>query len=178
MSLSLWRYEKKSQDYRLCLDKIYEDTMIQQLTMEELKTTIGKEIITGDWIEITQDTINTFADCTSDHQWIHVDVAKAAKGPFGKTIAHGFLVLSLMAQSILDQGVAPSGSKMVINYGLNRLRFISPVFVGSKIRLTGILAGVEEKGGGRVLVTVQATMEILGSDKPAFIADFLAMHFC
>ncbi len=152
--------------------------MIQQLTMEQLKETIGKEIIKGDWIEITQDTINKFADCTYDHQWIHVDEAEAAKGPFGKTIAHGFLVLSLMANSILDQGVAPSGSRMLINYGLNRLRFITPVLVGSKIRLVGMLAGVEEKGGDRVLVTVKATMEIQGTDKPAFIADFLVMHFC
>ena len=152
--------------------------MIQLLTMEQLKETIGKEIIKGDWIEITQDTINKFADCTKDRQWIHVDVAKAAKGPFGRTIAHGFLVLSLMAQSTLDQGVAPAGSKMLINYGLNRLRFINPALVGSKIRMVGTLAGVEEKGGGRVLVTVKTTMEIQGSDKPAFIADFLIMHFC
>jgi len=152
--------------------------MIQQLAIEQLKDAIGKEIIKGDWIEITQDTINDFADCTNDHQWIHVDAAKAAKGPFGKTIAHGFLVLSLMAQSALEQGVAPAGSQMLVNYGLNRLRFINPVLVGSKIRMVGTLAGVEEKGGGRVLMTVASTMEIQGSDKPAFIADFLIMHFC
>ncbi|UCG78462.1 MAG: MaoC family dehydratase [Nitrospirota bacterium] len=152
--------------------------MIQQLSMEQLKETIGKEIIRGDWIEITQDTINIFADCTNDHQWIHVDAAKAEKGPFGKTIAHGFLVLSLMARSLLEQGVAPAGSKMLINYGLNRLRFTNPVPVGSKIRMVGKLAGVEEKNGGRVLVTIETTMEIQGSEKPAFIADFLIMHFC
>jgi len=152
--------------------------MIQLLTMEQLKETIGKEIIKGDWIEITQDTINAFADCTNDHQWIHVDAVKAANGPFGKTIAHGYLVLSLIAQSILDQGVAPAGSKMLINYGLNRLRFINPVLVGSKIRMVGILAGVEERDGGRVLLTITATMEIQGSDKPAFVADVLMMHVC
>jgi hypothetical protein len=98
--------------------------MIQPLTMEQLKEAIGKEIIKGDWIEITQETITKFADCTNDHQWIHVDAAKAEKGPFGTTIAHGFLVLSLMAKCILDQGVSPAGSKMLVNYGLNRLRFI------------------------------------------------------
>jgi acyl dehydratase len=152
--------------------------MIQQLTMEQLKETIGKEIIRGDWFEITQDGINKFADCTNDHQWIHVDVEKASKGPFGKPIAHGFLVLSLMAQFTLDQGVVPVGSKMLVNYGMNSLRFINPVPVGSKVRLVGTLAGVEEKGGGRVLVTVKAAMEIQGSDKPAFIAEFLVMHIC
>jgi acyl dehydratase len=152
--------------------------MIQQLTMEQLKETIGKEIIRGDWLEITQDRINKFADCTNDHQWIHVDVKKATKGPFGKPIAHGFLVLSLVAPFTLDQGVAPVGSKMLINYGMNNLRFINPVTVGSKIRLLGTLAAVEEKGGGRILVTVKVTMEIQGSDKPAFIAEFLMMHFC
>jgi len=152
--------------------------MVQQLTLEQLRETIGKEIIKGDWIEITQDTINNFADCTNDHQWIHVDAAKAAQGPFGRTIAHGFLVLSLIARSVLDQGVAPAGSKMLVNYGLNRLRFINPVQVGSKIRMAGTLAEVEEKGEGRVLMTVTTTMEIQGSDKPAFVADFLIMHFC
>ena len=152
--------------------------MIQQLSMEQLKETIGKEIIKGDWFEIDQERINQFADCTNDHQWIHVDVEKASKGPFGKPIAHGFLVFSLMAQFTLDQGVAPQGSKMLVNYGMNSLRFINPVPVGSKIRLVGTLAGVEEKGGGRVLVTVKTAMEIQGADKPAFIAEFLVMHIC
>ena len=152
--------------------------MVQQLTMQQLKETIGKEIIKSDWFEVTQDSINKFADCTNDHQWIHVDEERSSKGPFGQPIAHGFLILSLMAQPILDLDVAPTGSKMMVNYGLNKLRFINPVVSGSKIRLVGTLSAVEEKGEGRVLMTVKTSMEIKDADKPAFIAEFLLMHFC
>jgi len=151
--------------------------MATEMTVKEMKELIGKEVSVGDWLEVTQDRINQFADCTGDHQWIHVDLEKAAKGPFGKPIAHGFLTLSLLPALQPGTRFSIKGAKMGINYGLNKVRFLSPVPVGSRIRIRSVLSGVEEKEGGRVLFTYTNTIEIEGSEKPACVAETLSLVY-
>ncbi|ACL05569.1 MULTISPECIES: MaoC family dehydratase [Desulfatibacillum] len=151
--------------------------MVETLPVEKMKERIGQELGVSDWVQIDQDRINKFADCTEDHQWIHVDEKMAAEGPFGTTIAHGFLSLSLIPFLSGDNMVLPEGTVMAINYGLNKVRFINPVKVGSKVRDRVVLTNVEEKSGNRVLVTTTNTIEIDGEDKPACIAESLAMFF-
>ncbi len=147
------------------------------IPVEELKKRVGKEIGVSDWLQIDQKRINAFADATMDHQWIHVDEEAAAKGPFRKTIAHGYLTVSLLPYFSSSISVIPEGTMMAINYGMNKLRFVNPVPVNSKIRDRLSLTKVEEKGGGRVLVTTTHTIEIEGADKPAAIAETLSMFF-
>ncbi|MFD5008791.1 MaoC family dehydratase [Streptomyces chartreusis] len=143
--------------------------------LEELKKLSGTDLGTSDWIEITQSRINTFADATDDHQWIHVDPQRATEGPFGTPIAHGYLTLSLfipLFTGLLDvQGVATK-----VNYGLNKVRFPSPVKVGSRIRLVGKLAEVEDVPGG-VQITVDGTIEIEGATKPAAVLTSLSRFY-
>ena len=147
------------------------------LPVEKIKERIGDEIGVSDWIQIDQKRINDFADCTEDHQWIHVDEEAAAGGPFGTTIAHGYLTVSLFPFFSSGIAVIPEGTMMAINYGMNKLRFINPVKVGSKIRDKISLTNVEEKSGGRILVTTTHTVEIEGDDKPACVAETLSMFF-
>jgi acyl dehydratase len=147
---------------------------ITVLPVAKLKERIGEEKM-SDWIEITQERINRFADCTEDHQFIHVDPEKAKAGPFGRTIAHGFLTLSLLPRFSSVGSWAPEGIKAVINYGLNKVRFVDPVPSGSKVRDTMKLTGVEERENGRILVTVTHTVNVEGSEKPAMVAESLAM---
>ncbi|MCX5052863.1 MaoC family dehydratase [Streptomyces sp. NBC_00474] len=143
--------------------------------IDELKKLAGSDLGTSEWIEVTQERINTFADATGDHQWIHVDPEKAAAGPFGAPIAHGYLTLSLfipLFTELLDvQGVTTK-----VNYGLNKVRFPSPVKVGSRIRLVGKLAEVEEVPGG-VQITVDGTIEIEGGAKPAAVLQSLSRFY-
>ncbi|MFJ7077149.1 MaoC family dehydratase [Streptomyces sp. NPDC098781] len=143
--------------------------------LDELKNLAGSDLGTSEWIEITQDRIDTFADATGDHQWIHVDPRRAAEGPFGAPIAHGYLTLSLfipLFTELLDvQGVATK-----VNYGLNKVRFPAPVKVGSRIRLTGKLAEVEEVPGG-VQIAVEGTIEIEGGAKPAAVLTSLSRFY-
>ncbi|NNF62873.1 MAG: MaoC family dehydratase [Acidimicrobiia bacterium] len=126
-------------------------------------------------MEIDQDRINAFADATLDHQYIHVDVERAATTPFGATIAHGFLTLSLMVH--LTEGLTPEipGAVMGINYGFDKIRFLNPVAVGSRIRLTGTVSNIELKAENRYLATYDCTVEIEGEERPALIARWLAM---
>ena len=143
--------------------------------LDELKKLAGGDLGTSEWIEVTQERINTFADATGDHQWIHVDPERAAEGPFGTPIAHGYLTLSLfipLFTELLDvQGVTTK-----VNYGLNKVRFPSPVKVGSRIRLVGKLAEVEEVPGG-VQITVDGTIEIEGGTKPAAVLQSLSRFY-
>jgi acyl dehydratase len=150
---------------------------MEVLALEKIKERVGKEIGVSDWIQIDQKRINDFADCTEDHQWIHVDEEAAASGPFGKTIAHGYLTVSLLPFFSSGISLVPEGTMMAINYGLNKLRFVNPVEVNSKIRDRIVLSNVEEKGGGRVLMTTTHTIEIEGKEKPACIAETLTMFF-
>ena len=141
---------------------------------DTLKDCIGKDMGESDWLVVDQDRINQFADATLDHQFIHVDSEKATP-LFGSTIAHGFLSLSLMAGMPAPQ-VAPENMTMAFNYGLDRVRFLTPVNVGSKVRTKAKLLSVDDKGDGRYLVKNEVTMEIEGQEKPAYIAESLTMY--
>jgi acyl dehydratase len=131
------------------------------------------------WMEITQDRVNRFADATGDHQWIHVDLDRSAAGPFGGTIAHGFLTLSLTLLMAHDlEGIKiVMPTKMSVNYGLNRVRFVSPVHVGKRIRLRSKIANVDEPGPDTVQVTYQHTVEIEGSEKPALVSEWIGRYY-
>jgi acyl dehydratase len=136
---------------------------------------IGQELGVTDWIVIDQHRIDRFADCTEDHQWIHVDAERAAKeGPFGATVAHGFLCLSLLAPAQTSI-VVPSDAGQVLNYGLDRVRFMAPVKVDSRIRTRVQLLSAEAKGPGRVLIKTKNTVEIEGEEKPALVAEMLVL---
>lgn len=140
-------------------------------TLEDLEPLVGTSLGVSSWVEISQERINTFADATDDHQWIHVDPARAAEGPFGTPIAHGYLTLSLlipMWSELLD--VRDVSTK--VNYGLNKVRFPAPVPVGSKVRTSATLAGVEQVAGGAQL-TIDAVVEIDGGAKPACVAQMV-----
>ena len=143
----------------------------------ELKNYVGKELGRSEWLTIDQERINLFAEATGDFQFIHVDPVKAAQTPFGSTIAHGFLSLSLMPKLMEDILILPEGVKMVVNYGLDSVRFIQPVKVNSKVRLKVDMVEVTEKKPGQWLLKATATLEIEGSDKPAYIAEPLSLCF-
>ena len=143
----------------------------------ELLQSVGKELGRSQWPTIDQARINLFAEATGDFQFIHVDPQKAAQTPFGTTIAHGFLTLSLMPKLMEDILVLPEGLKMVINYGLDSVRFIQPVKVGSQVRLKVDLVDVTEKRPGQWLLKATATLEIDGEEKPAYIAEPLTLCF-
>ncbi|WP_085625770.1 MULTISPECIES: MaoC family dehydratase [unclassified Pseudomonas] len=143
----------------------------------ELSQYVGKELGRSAWLKIDQQRINLFAEATGDFQFIHVDPEKAAKTPFGSTIAHGFLTLSLIPKLIEDILILPQGLKMVVNYGLDSVRFIQPVKVDSQVRLKVDLAEVTEKRPGQWLLKAIATLEIDGEEKPAYIAESLSLCF-
>jgi len=145
--------------------------------IEELKTLIGHEVAASDWVEVTQSRINDFADATEDHQWIHVDVDRAkTDSPFHSTIAHGFLTLSLLPHLAAQAFKVEGDFKMGINYGLNRLRFVSPVPAGSRVRAKFTLQQVEDVAGGAQL-TWSVTVEIEGGAKPALVAEWLVRYY-
>ena len=143
----------------------------------ELKDYVGKELGRSEWLTIDQERINLFAEATGDYQFIHVDPVKAAQTPFGSTIAHGFLSLSLIPKLMEDILILPEGVKMVVNYGLDSVRFIQPVKVNSRVRLKVDMNEVIEKKPGQWLLKATATLEIEGSDKPAYIAEPLSLCF-
>ena len=145
--------------------------------IEELKSLVGEEIGASDWFEVAQSRINAFADATEDHQWIHLDTERAKTGsPFGATIAHGFLTLSLLPHLAAQAYKVEGDFKMGINYGLNRLRFVSPVPSGSRIRARFTLQSVEDVPGGTQLAVV-ATVDIEGGSKPALVAEWLMRYY-
>lgn len=143
--------------------------------LEELKELAGADLGTSRWLEITQDRVDTFATATDDHQWIHVDVERARTGPFGSTIAHGYLTLALVIP-LWSEIVHVQGAAMALNYGLNRVRFPAPVPVGSKIRLRARGTTVGDVTGG-VQLTVEFTVEIQGGAKPAAVAEALYRYY-
>ncbi|MEA3510635.1 MAG: MaoC family dehydratase [Actinomycetota bacterium] len=148
---------------------------MQIIQAEELADRVGEETGVSDWLEIDQSRINLFADATMDHQFIHVDPAAAAQTPFGSTIAHGFLTLSLTTPMMMETMVAPDRMLMAVNYGTDKLRFIEPVKVGSRIRARTRLVDVAEKGPGRWLLKNEVTVEIEGVDRPALIVEALTL---
>jgi acyl dehydratase len=143
--------------------------------IDGLKKHVGEHLGYSEWRQITQEQVNLFADATDDHQWIHIDVERAKAGPFGGPIAHGYLTLSL-APALLAEILQVSGVTMGVNYGLNKLRFPSPVPVGSKLRAGATLASVEDVAGG-VQVTMNATFEIEGGTKPVCVAEILFRYY-
>lgn len=144
--------------------------------MTTLRQFIGQEIGTSEWRVVDQHMIDEFADCTGDRQWIHVDVERARReSPYGGTIAHGYLTLSLAASLAIEAGVIPSDATAALNYGLDKVRFVAPVKAGSRVRNRLVLVSVDDKTPGRVLVKLQNTVEIEGTAKPALIAESLAI---
>ena len=144
-------------------------------TLAELAACTGQEVIVSDWHTVTQQHIDQFADATGDHQWIHVDPERAKTGPFGTTVAHGFLTLSLLA-GLADRSFVINDVRMGVNYGLNKVRFTSPVPAGSRVRLRMKLLEATPIEGGLQLAW-QSTIEREGADKPACIAESLARYF-
>ena len=153
------------------------EIMDQYAVIEQMKSMIGQEIGVSDWFLIDQNRINQFCECTEDTQWIHTDIVKAATGPFGKTIAPGFLALSLISAMSKSKQLAfdESHVQMLINYGLNKVRFLNPIFVDSRIRSRMVLTDVEEKTPERVLVTTKHTIEIEGANEPACIVEIIGL---
>jgi acyl dehydratase len=141
----------------------------------ELADHIGEGSGRSEWFTLDQDRINKFADATMDHQWIHVDPDSAAQGPFGGTIAHGFLTQSLLTYLTLESMILPDGAVMYINYGSDRVRFVNPVKVDSRIRAVCVLKAVTDKAPGQILITNAVTVEIEGEEKPALVAEVLTL---
>lgn len=143
---------------------------------EELKSCVGEQLETTDWFTVTQEQINQFADCTLDHQFIHIDPEKAKDTPFGSTIAHGFLSLSMLAHFAETFTVVIEGVYMGVNYGFNKVRFIAPVKVDSRIRCHAKLKDAIEKKPGQFMLTYDVEVEIEGVDKPALQAEWIGMQ--
>ena len=145
-------------------------------TIAELAACVGQEVAVSDWLLITQQQVNLFAEATGDHQWIHVDPEKAAKGPFGGPIAHGFLTLSLIPK-FFESSFDIVGSRMGVNYGLNKVRFTSPVPVGSRLRARMLLLVAESIDNAGVQMTWQVTVEREGAAKPVCVAESLVRRY-
>jgi acyl dehydratase len=145
------------------------------LPVDEIRRYIGREIGTSQWLKIDQGRIDRFADCTEDRQWIHVDPYKAAHGPYGTTVAHGFLIISLIPHLCRDMTISPQGAPVIVNYGCNRVRFITPVPAGAFIRDRMFLKDLTEKNGGNVLMTMEHIIEIQGVEEPACVVETLRL---
>jgi acyl dehydratase len=150
---------------------------VEVMPVAKMLERVGDELGVTEWFQMDQERINKFAECTEDHQWIHVDEEMAAKGPFGQTIAHGYLTISLLPYFSADYALLPEGTMMAINYGINKLRLVNPVKSDARIRDRIVLSEVVEKKGGRILVATTHTIEIEGEEKPAMIAEVLSMFF-
>lgn len=150
---------------------------MELIDFEDFKTWEGKELPIGDWMVVTQEMINDFARATLDFQWIHVDVEKAEKfSPFKKPVAHGFLSLSLLSKMLGDV-IQVKSAKMGVNYGLNKVRFPSPVLVENRLRLKGHIASMEAYGDNGLKITWNCAVEIENSEKPACVAEFVSLMF-
>lgn len=146
-------------------------------SLDEIRANIGKEIGVSSWLIVDQKRIDAFADATEDRQFIHIDPARAATTPFGGTIAHGFLTLSLLSRMGAEAMLIPDGATMAVNYGLDRVRFLTPVKAGARVRGRFILDSIEEKAPGQVLMRHTVTVEIEGVQKPALTAQWLGLIF-
>ena len=144
--------------------------------LSELRALVGQEVAVSDWITVTQEQVNLFAQATGDHQWIHVDVERARAGPFGAPIAHGFLTLSLIPK-LFESAIEIRNSGMGVNYGLNKVRFTSPVPVGSRLRGRMTLLACDPIDSNGMQMTWQVTVEREGADKPACVAQTLARRY-
>jgi acyl dehydratase len=150
--------------------------MRKTVSLAELKDLVGREIAVSDWVAIDQERVNLFADATGDHQWIHVDIERSrAESPYGSTVAHGFLTLSLLPM-LMEQSIAISDVSMGVNYGLNKVRFPAAVAVGSRVRGRITLLSIEDIDGG-VQTTWQANLERESGGKPVCVAEFISRHY-
>ncbi|MCB1853255.1 MAG: MaoC family dehydratase [Pseudomonadales bacterium] len=148
---------------------------VKVIPKDEMTNAVGMKFEPSEWIEVTQQRINTFADCTEDHQFIHVDLEKAAQTPFGGTIAHGFLTLSLLSKMVEGSGIVPENIAMGLNYGFDKVRFLAPVRAGKRVRAHVTIVDVDRKDDNRFLVKQAISVEIEGEDTPALVAEWLAM---
>ncbi|SAL85981.1 MaoC-like dehydratase [Caballeronia arvi] len=145
-------------------------------SMATLDDFVGRELGVSDWVVVDQARIDTFADCTGDKQWIHVDVERASReSPYGGTIAHGYLTLSLLAALAIDIGMIPADAAAGLNYGLDKVRFVAPVKAGVRVRSRLVLLEIERKSGGRLILKIANELQIEGESKPALIAETLVM---
>jgi len=143
---------------------------------KDLLTMIGQDLGSSPWLDVSQERIDTFADATDDHQWIHVDVERAKTGPFGGPIAHGYLTLSLLIP-LWSQILVFEDLGMAVNYGLNKVRFPAPVPAGSRVQVSATLADAEEVGGNGIQATIDAVMRVEGADKPVCIAQMVHRYY-
>ena len=148
---------------------------MSDITLDAYKAMVGQEIGVSRWFDIKQDRINQFADVTEDHQFIHVDAERAKQTPFGGTVAHGFLTLSLLAPMAFDAQPTISNTAMVVNYGFDRIRLIAPVPAGSRIRGHFVLKEVVDRGPHEIMARTEVTVEVEGGGKPALVADWLGL---
>jgi acyl dehydratase len=149
---------------------------VGEFKIAEMSEHIGRELGVSDWVTIDQSRIDTFAECTGDHQWIHVNVERAKReSPFRGPIAHGYLTLSMVAPLSMQIGILPKDSAAALNYGIDKVRFLAPVPAGARVRLRVFLAGVEPREGGQAIMKTQNTLEVEGAEKPALIAETLAL---
>jgi acyl dehydratase len=146
-------------------------------TLDEIRGRVGEEIGVSDWVLIDQARIDAFAEVTEDHQFIHVDPEAAARTPFGGTVAHGFLTLSLLSRLAADAMLRPETMKMGVNYGFDRVRFMAPVRSGKRVRGRFVLSSFEEKRPGQWQFVHKVTVQIEGEEKPALVADWIGMMF-
>ena len=146
------------------------------LTLAGLNERIGQQLGVSDWVAIDQARIDTFASCTGDYQWIHVDVERAKReSPFRGPVAHGYLTLAMVAPLAMEIGIIPKDAAAGLNYGVEKVRFLAPVPAGARVRLRVTLSGIEPRDGGQVIMKTQNTLEVEGSDKPALVAETLAL---
>lgn len=143
------------------------------MTFEQLPHQVGKSFGPSDWVRIDQDRIDLFADATLDPQWIHVDPVRAATGPFGTTVAHGYLTLSLLVTMVQDLDILPTDAQLIVNYGLDKARFPAPVPSGARVRCRAEVTACEPKGEGRQLLSLACTVEVENSPTPALVAQVL-----
>jgi acyl dehydratase len=152
-----------------------EDEFMPEITLDAYRAMVGQEVGVSRWLDVPQERIDAFADVTDDHQFIHVDPERAKATPFGGTVAHGFLTLSLLAPMAFDAQPTLAGTAMVVNYGLDRVRLIAPVRAGSRIRGRFVLKEVLDRGPKEIMAKTQATVEIEDGEKPALVADMLGL---
>ena len=150
---------------------------MSEISMEAFRALVGTELGVSRWFAIDQTRIDTFAGNTEDHQFIHVDPVRAAQTPFGGTVAHGFLSMSMLAAMAFDAQPVVEGQAMAVNYGFDRVRMLSPVRSGSRIRGRFVLTSITDRGPKEFMTKTQATIEIEGSDKPALVADWLGITY-
>ena len=149
---------------------------IKDYSIATIDSCVGRELGVSDWVSVDQARIDAFAACTGDRQWIHVDVERAKReSPFGGTIAHGYLTLSLLAALAIEIGLIPPDASAGLNYGLDKVRFMTPVKAGARVRSRVTLMSVEKKEGGRIIIKTMNELQIEGEEKPALIAESLAM---